>query len=53
MKKSILNLGKALNKAEQKTINGGGWPTNEKDCLLCGGEWGGVLCSLPSNSVCL
>ncbi|WP_344925038.1 hypothetical protein [Aquimarina addita] len=23
MKKSILNLGKALNKAEQKTINGG------------------------------
>ncbi|MCT4699673.1 hypothetical protein [Tenacibaculum haliotis] len=24
MKKSILNLGKALNKVEQKTINGGG-----------------------------
>ena len=24
MKKSILNLGRALNKAEQKTINGGG-----------------------------
>ncbi len=24
MKKSILNLGKALNKAEQKLINGGG-----------------------------
>ncbi len=24
MKKSILNLGKALNKIEQKTINGGG-----------------------------
>ncbi len=24
MKKQILNLGKALNKAEQKTINGGG-----------------------------
>lgn len=24
MKKSILNLGKALNKAEQKIINGGG-----------------------------
>ena len=23
MKKSILNLGKALNKAEQKTVNGG------------------------------
>jgi len=29
MKKSILNLGKALNKAEQKTINGGKW-----QCLL-------------------
>jgi hypothetical protein len=25
MKKSILNLGKALNKAEQKEINGGGF----------------------------
>jgi len=24
MKKQILNLGKSLNKAEQKTINGGG-----------------------------
>ncbi|MEX6626210.1 hypothetical protein [Tenacibaculum salmonis] len=26
MKKSILNLGKALNKAEQKNVNGGGLP---------------------------
>ena len=24
MKKSILNIGKALNKVEQKTVNGGG-----------------------------
>ena len=26
MKKQFLNLGKALNKAEQKEINGGGFP---------------------------
>ncbi|MEX6626206.1 hypothetical protein [Tenacibaculum salmonis] len=26
MKKSILNLGKALNKTEQKLVNGGGHP---------------------------
>ena len=26
MKKQFLNLGKALNKAEQKSINGGGGP---------------------------
>jgi len=28
MKKQILNLGKALNKAEQKSINGGGGAGN-------------------------
>ena len=32
MKKSILNLGKALNKAEQKSINGGGKRLGE--CLV-------------------
>ena len=34
MKKSILNLGKALNKAEQQTINGGngGYCRTNKDC---------------------
>lgn len=39
MKKSILNLGKALNKSEQQTINGGaGCPTYPADrCRSCGG----------------
>ncbi len=39
MKKSILNLGKALEKAEQKQINGGAsCPTySAKRCLACGG----------------
>lgn len=34
MTKSILNLGKALNKTEQKTINGGvfGGCTTDSDC---------------------
>lgn len=39
MKKSILNIGKALNKAQQKSINGGG--TNDctipSVCEICGG----------------
>ncbi|CAM1342460.1 hypothetical protein [Tenacibaculum amylolyticum] len=39
MKKSISNLGKALNRAEQKQINGGAncptYPANE--CTACGG----------------
>ncbi|WP_440122385.1 hypothetical protein [Tenacibaculum sp. Ill] len=35
MKKSILNLGKALNKADQKQINGG----NDGPC----GELGGTI----------
>ncbi|TDQ23969.1 hypothetical protein [Tenacibaculum caenipelagi] len=32
MKKSILNLGKALNKIEQKTINGGGESCPPRGC---------------------
>ncbi len=43
MKKQILNLGKALNKAEQRTVNGGGgscWmATNEEECSNAGGQW--------------
>ncbi|MFY0629885.1 MAG: hypothetical protein JXR05_05850 [Flavobacteriaceae bacterium] len=35
MKKQILNIGKALNKAEQKTINGGGRPCQD----MC--DWSG------------
>ncbi|CAL2060357.1 hypothetical protein [Tenacibaculum sp. 190524A05c] len=39
MKKSILNLGKSLNKVEQKQINGGfNCPTYPAErCLACGG----------------
>ena len=36
MKKQFLNLGKALNKAEQKEINGGKFPPmciKDSDCL--------------------
>jgi len=57
MKKSILNLGKALNRAEQKEVNGGGfWPRTEKECYLCWGhweEWEFPACALPHDSVCL
>ena len=51
----ILNLDgvQELDKKKLLTIQGGGWPTNEEDCLACGGEWGAPLCALPSNSVCL
>lgn len=38
MKKSILNLGKALNKAEQLQINGG-------QIVLCPMEVGGCSCN--------
>lgn len=41
MKKQILNLGKNLNKQEQKQINGGGRPTLN---LCCGGT-GGIIVS--------
>lgn len=37
MKKQFLNLGKALNKAEQKVINGGNVPGMCVDNCNCGG----------------
>ncbi|TDQ23967.1 hypothetical protein [Tenacibaculum caenipelagi] len=46
MKKSILTLGKVLNKIEQKTINGGGHPAcySHSDCPgtmgCCNGGYG-------------
>jgi len=40
MKKSILNIGKALNKAEQKQVNGGG-PTGGPTALCFGTGTGG------------
>ena len=42
MKKQILNLGKALNKTEQQTINGGGWCSNQ-----CSGD-----SNCPSGQEC-
>ena len=50
MKKSILNIGKALNKAEQKSINGGGGkgpcPCTTNYTSLPGG---GNFCSYPGS----
>ena len=37
MKKSILNLGKTLNKVEQRTVNGGF--NNQNSCERMGGTW--------------
>jgi hypothetical protein len=45
MKKQILNLGKALNKAEQKSINGGGEYCDSPDSCPTG-----QCCS--SNNTC-
>ena len=45
MKKSILNLGNALNKAEQKTINGGSInPVNSCICNRLTGNWNNPSC---------
>ena len=48
---------KTLNKRALSGINGGSfnhnWPTNEDDCLACGGNWYAPLCELPVNSPCL
>ncbi|WGH76846.1 hypothetical protein P8625_06810 [Tenacibaculum tangerinum] len=40
MKKQILNLGKALKKAEQKKVSGGGHIISPREC--CGGT-GGII----------
>jgi hypothetical protein len=53
MLKSISNLGTELSKKEQSQITGGTWPRNQRECELCGGEWGAPLCALPVNSPCL
>jgi hypothetical protein len=48
MKKQILNLGKALNKAEQKTIKGGTLPTQSGG--LCDVEEGRKEEGCPCNN---
>ncbi|WP_237274791.1 hypothetical protein [Tenacibaculum ovolyticum] len=48
MKKSILNLGKALNKAEQREVNGSGgkkFCSTHEDCRFGYGCCGGVCIS--------
>ncbi len=40
MKKSILNIGDALSRSEQKQINGGVTDCSlQNDCEACGGFW--------------
>jgi len=46
MKKSILNIGRALSKAEQQTINGGGRPCSD-DCF-----WPGAAGDYCRTSAC-
>jgi hypothetical protein len=47
MKKSILNFGKALNKAEQKSINGG----LSTDDGVCPDSW--IECVCPGKTWCV
>jgi len=54
MKKQILNIGKALNKVEQRNINGGGGGTESGDyCeshLDCGPSSPAFGCCLSQNT---
>jgi len=43
MKKQLLNLGKTLNKAEQKSINGGGGKP-----YICNADGDPVICYFPT-----
>ena len=49
MKKQFLNLGKALNKAEQKSINGGGSFTCY--CGFVGGKYEGIKKEVIADSI--
>ncbi|MEQ6125287.1 hypothetical protein AAON49_13850 [Pseudotenacibaculum sp. MALMAid0570] len=54
MKKSILNIGKALNKAEQKQVNGGLKPrpccNPADDCCVPNPNYNGSNCQfIPGN----
>jgi len=52
MLKSISKLGTVLSKEDQRKITGGSWPTNQRDCELCGGGWFPPFCLLSVNSPC-
>lgn len=46
----MLNLGKALNKAEQKSINGGDWMCNGELCTTSNPCSNGKTCTYPAGS---
>ena len=53
MKKSILNLGKALNKVEQKQINGGfGFQYPIGSCFQRGTNPPLLIAKVPCNELC-
>ena len=52
MSKKMKSLGKALNKAEQQAIQGGGRcpvPQTAAQCAAAGGYWFGTGCLYPVN----
>ena len=49
MKKSILNLGKALSKTEQKTVSGG----NNSFCITHCWNWVGGQLTINNSGECL
>lgn len=56
MKKSILNIGKALDRAEQKQISGGGSRSScqtDQDCEQTGLYCPGKVVCVPGFNVCL
>lgn len=55
MKKSILNLGKALNKSEQKETNGGVRPrgTSNSCSYTCSGTTATLSVASRSNNYCI
>ncbi len=54
MKKTILDLGKSLNKTEQKKIKGGNYPDHGSCMIACRSIYGfyGVCCPESGEHVC-
>ena len=52
MKKSILNLGKALTSKEQKEINGGAWGPCYQKGVMCCRETGTVMGTFCEPGAC-
>ncbi|MGG8497130.1 hypothetical protein ACQY1Q_11985 [Tenacibaculum sp. TC6] len=51
MKKSILNLGKALSKVEQKQVKGGSYPDKESCKFACRELYGMYGVCIPDGNV--